>query len=271
VSIPSAAFSSFSKLATEEYALIVADNGNFADGDIVDVIPLRSDGASNLYTWYNFDGTKYFTFGKTSKLSENHSISIGSGDFLVGEYELNLSVDSFTISAWIKTASNASTRTLMAKGEKLQIRLNSSDQVEVLIDDSTTPKYISDMTIGDGKWHHLTFVYDSASIFLYVDGILDKSIQDVVHPSPNYNNYAIGALYLDKNNVINPFLGEIDEVYVWDLALSEEQIRYLMNQEIERFDVSGTDYVSGKVLPQASASNPVSTIPWSNLRVYYVM
>jgi hypothetical protein len=269
VSIPSAAFSSFAKLASEEYALIVSDNGNFADTDIIDVIPLRSDGASNLYTWYIFDGTKYFTFGKTPKLSENHSISIASGDFLVGEYELNLSVDSFTISAWIKTASNASTRTLMAKGEKLQIRLNSSDQIEVMIDDATTPKYVSDMTIGDGKWHQLTFVYDSGSIYLYVDGILDKSVQDVVHPSPNYNNYAIGALYIDKNNIINPFLGEIDEVYVWDLALSENQIRYLMNQEIERFDISGTDYVSGKVLPQASASNPVSTIPWSNLRVYY--
>lgn len=269
VSIPSAAFSSFTKLDSEEYALIVADNGNFADGDIIDVIPLRSDGGSNLYTWYNFDETKYFTFGKTSKWSENHSISIASGDFLVGEYELNLNVDSFTISAWIKTSSNASTRTIMAKGEKLQIRLNSSDQVEVMIDDTTTPKYISDMIIGDGKWHQLTLVYDSASIYLYVDGVLDKSVQDVVHPSPNYNHFSIGAIYIDKDDIINPFLGEIDEVYIWDLALSEEQIRYLMNQEIERFEDSGTDYVSGKVLPQASASNPIGTIPWSNLRVYY--
>ena len=269
VSIPSAAFSSFTKLDSEEYALIVADNGNFADGDIIDVIPLRSDGGSNLYTWYNFDETKYFTFGKTSKWSENHSISIASGDFLVGEYELNLNVDSFTISAWIKTSSNASTRTIMAKGEKLQIRLNSSDQVEVMIDDTTTPKYISDMIIGDGKWHQLTLVYDSASIYLYVDGVLDKSVQDVVHPSPNYNHFSIVAIYIDKDDIINPFLGEIDEVYIWDLALSEEQIRYLMNQEIERFEDSGTDYVSGKVLPQASASNPIGTIPWSNLRVYY--
>ncbi len=269
VSIPEAAFSGFTKTVSEEYALIVADNANFANGDIIDVIPLRSNGASSLYTWYNFDSTKYFTFGKTSQLSQDHSISIASGDFLVGEFELNLSVDSFTISAWVKTSSNASTRTLMAKGEKLQIRLNSSDQIEVMIDDAVTPKYTSDMTVGDGKWHQLTFVYDSASIYLYVDGVLDKSIQDIVHPSPNSNHYAIGAVYIDKDNIINPFLGEIDEVYVWDLALTQDQIRYLMNQEVERFDDSGTDYVSGKVLPQASASNLVSTIPWGNLRVYY--
>ena len=269
VSIPEAAFSGFTKLATEEYALIVADNANFADGDIIDVIPLRSNGAGSLYTWYNFDDTKFFTFGKTSQLTEDHSISIESGDFLVGEYELNLSVDSFTISAWVKSSSNASTRTLMAKGEKLQIRLNSVDQIEVMIDDAVTPKYTSDALLNDGKWHQLTFVYDSASIFLYIDGVLDKSIQNVVHPSPNSNHFALGALYIDKDNIINPFLGEIDEVYVWDLALTEEQIRYLMNQEIERFDDSGTDYVSGKVLPQGAASNPITTIPWSSLRVYY--
>ncbi|PTM01628.1 MAG: hypothetical protein DA407_15820, partial [Bacteroidetes bacterium] len=269
VSIPDAAFSGFTKTALEEYALIVSETSSFADADIIDVIPLRSDGISSLYTWYNFDGTKYFSFGKTPKLDENHSISIASGDFLVGEFELNLGVDSFTISAWVKSSSNASTRTLMAKGEKLQLRLNSSDQIEVMIDDSVTPKYTSDMTIGDGKWHQLTFVYDSASIYLYVDGILDNSAQDIIHPSPNYNHYAIGALYINKDNVINPFLGEIDEVYVWDLALTENQIRYLMNQEVERFDDGGTDYIGGKVLPQAATSNPTNTIPWSNLRVYY--
>ncbi len=42
VSIPSAAFSSFTLGANEEYVLIVADNSNFANADIIDVIPLRS-------------------------------------------------------------------------------------------------------------------------------------------------------------------------------------------------------------------------------------
>jgi len=269
ISIPIAAFSSFSKTSTEEYALIVSDNPNFANGDIIDVIPLRSDGGTNLQTWYDFEGTKYFTFGKTSNLSENHSISIGSGDYLVGEYLLNLNVDSFTISAWVKSTSTSGIRTIMAKGEKLQLRLNSSEQIEVMVDNAVTPKFTSTMQLNDNKWHQVTFVYSSGTIFLYVDGVLDKSVQDVVHPSPNYNNFSIGAIYIDKNNIINPFLGEIDEVYVWDLGLSENQVRYLMNQEIERFDIAGTDYVNGKVLPQASTSNEVVSIPWSNLRAYY--
>jgi hypothetical protein len=269
VSIPSAAFSGFTKTATEEYALIVADNANFADADIIDVIPLRTDGGSNLQTWYDFDGAKFFTFGKVSKLSENHSINIAAGDYLVGESALNLSVDNFTISAWVKCAANASNRTVMAKGEKLQIRLNITGNIEVFIEDEVTPKYTSNMDVDDGKWHHTTFVYDSGTIKMYIDGVLDNSVQGIVHPSPNFNNYCIGALYIDKDNVINPLLGEIDEVSVWDLELSEAQIRYLMNQEIERFDIAGTDYVNGKIIPQASASNETAAIPWSSLRVYY--
>ncbi|WOD42327.1 LamG-like jellyroll fold domain-containing protein [Hwangdonia lutea] len=269
VSIPTAAFSTFTKTADEEYALIVADNANFTNTDIIDVIPLRSDGGTSLETWYDFEGEKYFTFGKLSKISNSSAISIASGDYLVGDYLLNLGVDSFTISAWVKLASNASDRTIMAKGEKLQMIINASGNIEVYVDDTITPKITSTMAVDDGVWHQLTFIYDSGTIYIYIDGLLDKSVPNIVHPTPNYNHYAVGALYIDRNTVTNPLLGDIDEVYIWDTALTQNQVRYLMNQEIERFDVSGTDYVSGKVLPQGAANNPTAAIPWSNLRVYY--
>ena len=269
LSIPASAFSSFTKSSNEEYVLIVADNANFSDTDIIDVIPLKSDGGANLQTWYDFHDTHYFTFGKAPNLAENHSINLSSGEYLVGESALNLNSDSFTISAWIKAPSNASTRTIMAKGSKLQLRLNAADRIEVFIDDAVTPKYTSDVVFNDNKWHQTTFVYHSGSIYLYVDGILDKSVQDVVHPSPNYNNYSIGAVFVDKNTVLDPYIGSIDEVYVWDTNLTENQIRYLMNQEVERLDISGTDYVSGKVLPYNASSNEATALPWSELRAYY--
>lgn len=157
----------------------------------------------------------------------------------------------------------------MAKGEKLQMRLNASHQLEMIIEDIVTHKFTSDMVLNDDKWHQITFVYDDGTVFLYIYGVLDKSGVNVVPPSPNFNNYCIGAVYVNKNTVLRPFLGEIDEVYVWDVGLTQDQIRYLMNQEVERFDISGTDYVSGKIIPQAASSNEVTSVPWSNLRVYY--
>jgi len=269
ISIPSTAFSSFTLGTDEEYALIVSDNANFANGDIIDVIPLKSDGAGNLQTWYDFDGTLYFTFGKASKLVGKRSVSIASGDYLIGESALNLNINAFTISAWVKNVPSANTRTIMAKGSKLQLRLNNTNNVEVMVDNAVTPRFTSTMALNDSKWHQITFVYSSGTIFLYVDGVLDKSEQNVDPPTPNFHHFSLGALFIDKNTIINPFLGEIDEVYVWDQELTEDQVRYLMNQEVERFDIIGTDYVTGKVLPQASASNEIATIPWSTLKAYY--
>ena len=282
VGIPETAFSGFSKTADEEYALIVADNSAFANGDIIDVIPLTinvdsatgnpildQNGNQVYKTWYNFHETKYFTFGKVPRFVEKHSIKIGSGDYLVGEIPMNLNANAFSVSAWVKSIPSANTRTIMAKGSKLQLRLNASNQVEVTLDDLATAKFTSIITIIDSKWHQITFVYKSGTIFIYIDGVLDHSEQDIVPPSPNYNHFSVGAIYDSKSSITNPFLGEIDEVYIWNQALTENQVRYLMNQEVERFDDSGTDYVSGKVLPRNASSNEVASIPWSDLEVYY--
>jgi len=267
VGIPANAFSTFPKNTNEEYVLIVSDTENFTSSDIIDVVPLKSDGGSNLQTWYDFDGVKFFTFGKAPKLEGGRLVNIEAGDYLVGEYKLNLNINSFAVSAWVRSVtSSANPRTILAKGSKLQLRLNSANKIELMLDDDITPRFTSNMVLNMGKWHHISFVYDKGSVFLYIDGVLDKTIQNIVAPSPNYNRFSIGANFINKNNIINPFLGEIDEVYVWDQALSENQVRYLMNQEAEK--ISG-DLVNGKTLPQAIAKNEVNSIPWNNLKGYY--
>ncbi|WP_411893286.1 LamG-like jellyroll fold domain-containing protein [Winogradskyella sp. A2] len=269
LSVPEAAFSGFAKGANEEYALVVSSDDTFANDKIIDVIPLKSDGSGNLQVWYDFDTTKFFSFAKAQQTAADYAMNITSGKYLVGESSLNLNSDNFTISAWVRSNPTNQIRTVMSKGDKLQLRLNASNQVEVLIDDATTPRFTSTIQISDSNWHHLTFVYRSGTIFLYIDGILDKTELDVVAPSPNFNRFAVGALYLDKSNIINPLLGEVDEIYVWDVPLTQDQVRYLMNQEIERLDILGVDYVSGKSLPGNSDSNLVKDVTWSHLRAYY--
>jgi len=258
-------FSDFTKTVEEEFVLIVSATENFADADIIDVIPLKPSGSS-YQTWYDFDSTKFFSFGKASKLTEKSAVNIAAGDYLVGEYALNLNINAFTISAWVKSAPSTSIRTIMAKGTKLQLRLNTDSKIEVMVDDDTTPRFISTMKLVDGKWHNVSFVYQSGTVFLYIDGILDKSEQGVNPPTPNYNRFSIGAVYVSKNDIRNPFLGEIEEVYVWDKGLSQDQVRYLMNQEVEK--VTG-DLVNGKILPKASPSNEITNVPWNKLKAYY--
>ncbi|MDT8414635.1 MAG: LamG-like jellyroll fold domain-containing protein [Flavobacteriaceae bacterium] len=267
VSLPTSSFASFPKNANEEYALVVADGPNFTDADIIDVIPLKPDGNGNLQAWYDFDGIKYFSFGKAQKLTQKRAVSISSGDYLVGEYVLNLNINAFTVMSWIKSSPSNNNRAIASKGEKLQMRINTLNELEVFMDGQIILS--SNTKISDAKWHHTTFVFDSGTVFLYIDGVLDKSIQNVNPPTPNFNRFAIGVVYNDKDNIHYPFLGEIDEFSIWDVGLSANQVRYVMNQELERFNNAGTDFINGKALPYASPSNEIGNIPWSKLRAYY--
>lgn len=266
VSIPEAALTgTFSKLASEEYTLIIADDASFSDTSIIDVIPVKSDGNGNLTTWYDFDGTKYFTFGKAPKLSETQLVSIATGDYLVGEYALNLNSGSFTLACWIKNdGASATNRTIVGKGPDLIIRLNANHKVEALWDGVS--RFTSNTSINDGKWHHITAVYTGGSAHLYIDGVLDKSVYSLPNPNPNFYRFSIGATYLSKSTIIDYFLGEIDELHIWDKRLTENQINYLMNQEIEKFT---DNTVNGKILPQTLLKNEIKTIPWADLRAYY--
>ena len=60
---------------------------------------------------------------------------------------------------------------------------------------------------------------------------------------------------------INHFNGAIQEVRIWDVALSQTQIREMMNQQIEQ---NGSD-VKGSVIPL----NISGGLLWSNLLGYY--
>lgn len=265
VGIPATAFSAFPKTATDEYALIVSDTPAFADADIIDVIPLKSDGNGNLQTWYDFDGTKYFSFGIVPNVASNSLVSIGAGNFLVGQYALNLNSGSFTIGCWLRNDGTvAANKTIMAKGVNLEFRLNAANKIEASWDGVL--KFVSNTAIGDNKWHNVVAVYYLGSADLYIDGVLDSSTFNLQNPSPNYSRYSVGALYVNKSDIRTPFYGEIDQITIWDMALTSNQINYLMNQEIVKY-VDNT--VNGKIIPQNISNNELKTIPWSTLKAYY--
>ena len=279
VGIPATAFSAFPKLPNEEYALIVSDNANFNNADIIDIIPLKinldtqgnpilnKEGSQTYQTWYDFDGTKYFTFGKALK-SESKSlanITYAGNDFLVGEYALNLNSGSFTVGCWIRNDGLSHTnKTIFGKGANLQVRINSANKIEALWDGIS--RFVSNTVVADEKWHNIVAVYYVGSVDLYIDGVVETSTFNLENPDPNFSRFSVGGIYVDKNNIIDFFRGEIDQISIWDLALSSDQINYMMNQEVEKYSDNTT---TGKVLPNYTTSNSLKTIPWSKLRAYY--
>jgi hypothetical protein len=109
-------------------------------------------------------------------------------------------------------------------------------------------------------------VYFYGAADFYIDGVKDNAVLNLLNPSPNFNRFSVGALYVDKKNIINPFLGEIDQINIWDMALNANQINFLMNQEMEKYS---DGKVTGKVLPHNITKNEMNAVDWSLLVAYY--
>lgn len=259
VSIPSSVLPA--KAASEEYAMIVSSTSAFGSSDIVDVIPMTLNGV-NYETWYDFDNTRYFTFGIATRVSGKYKVDFAAGDFLVGEDSVNLN-STYTVSAWLLNNGNGGS--YVSKGASYRFLLRNTGKMRLIANGSIL--FTSSTNIIDNKWHHVAASYNGTSLSVYIDGVEDPaSPVTVALPTPTTDKFAIGALYTDKNTIQEIFDGDIDEVRIWDRALTQAQIQYIMNQEI----VEHTDNtVDGDVLPQSLPSNMVSSIPWNDIQAYH--
>lgn len=228
-------------------------------------------GEAVVETNYDFDGTKYITFGWAPERVYTRSIYFdGVSDYVDMDDNLNLNPTSFTISSWIMRESGSTNTSILSKRdlaytEGYDFKINSSNRFEVSWKNGSTQTISSSVAIPEDEWHHLAIIYSGGTASLYIDGVLDTSasLSAPVSTTRNFNLAAAG-----KGASLGAFFaGNIDEVRIWDSALSVDQLRYIMNQEIE----NNSSFVNGLVIPQTITKNEVSSIPWTNLAGYYPM
>ena len=78
------------------------------------------------------------------------------------------------------------------------------------------------INLTDGQWHHAAAVYDGTNRSMWLDGLLLTSSQPGTPNNAQPLNFRIGQTYPGEY-----FQGLLDEVAVWNLALSSEQITAL--------------------------------------------
>ncbi|MFQ3240123.1 MAG: putative surface-exposed virulence protein [Olleya marilimosa] len=226
---------------------------------------------TNLETSYDFDGTKYITFGYASQVEVTRSVYFnGANSYMDMDNNLDLNPSGFTLSTWIKReASDSGTKSIISKrnnpfnsGYDLQILNN--NRIRMYWKNGSNQILTSNTRIPDNEWHHIAFIYNGTILYLYIDGILDKSANKSA-PLNTDESFLVAAA--SKTSTTQFFRGNIDEIRVWDTDLSINQIRYLMNQEIE----NNGSFTSGKIIPNTITNNEVAALPWSNLKGYYPM
>lgn len=277
----------------EEYIMIVADDASFTTNV---TSATMTDVGSELEVDYYFEGTKYITFGSAAETTETaRAVSFDRSDMYLSAGDVNdLDNTDYTISAWVKRDAGQGKFDVVSKRNYFNentdldpgpdndgdythgyaFRINKDNKFRMVWrdpDDTANNVLQTSATIPEDEWHHICAVYDSSegalgTTRLYIDGILEDS-DDTLDPMnvASDAHFMIGAAHHIKRQQRHS--GSVDEVRVWNVALTANQIRYIMNQEI----LENGALVDGKVLPSATTKNEIISIPWNNLIAYYPM
>ena len=92
------------------------------------------------------------------------------------------------------------------------------------------PEWVSGPTlVNDGDWHHLVFTYDGELMKVYVDGNVDAE-----QPTTGVFGLTGEPLKIGGMPGERPTHGLIDEVAVFNVALSEDDINNILDEGLER-------------------------------------
>lgn len=264
ISIPTAMLSA-TLAPPGEYLMFISDSPTFTSTADYRIMKVNS---TNLEVDYDFNGTKYITFGYASQKTFDRSIDFdGTNDYLDAGNVLDLN-NNFTVSAWIKRS--GTNQSILSKRNNTHtigydLKINGSGLLEMSWMNGTMQAIQSSVIIPSEKWYNVAVTFEGTTAKLYIDGVLDTT-QNLLAIPTNTESFLIAAA--DGNNPTSFFNGTIDEVRLWNIALSEMQLRYIMNQEIIKYIDNN---VSGKIIPQNITLNETGTIPWSSLKAYFPM
>ncbi|MDP3779035.1 MAG: LamG domain-containing protein [bacterium] len=145
---------------------------------------------------------------------------------------------SLTLSAWVKTPSISTQQAIASRGylgaRRYQFDITSSKARFAVADGDAinAPDILSGSTILSGNtFYHLVGVFDGSKMMVYVNGILDGTATKTTKP----NSSTAEKLHIDVslNNNAGDFYrffnGSLDEVRIYNRALSGDEVKRLYN------------------------------------------
>ena len=200
----------------------------------------------------------------------NHIDFDGVDDNVNFKNNFNLNSGSFSFETWIKSeTTNGNIQTILSKRNAS----NLNDGYDLRLVNNTISfnwnngnSISSSYAINSGRWYHIAVTYNGSNYNLYIDGVSVRSAIAGVNPIANSNaTFIVGAMAQNTvfpYNPINHFDGWMQELRIWNVALTDAQIRQMMNQRI----ANNSNSVFGVTVPLA-----VSGLTWANLEGYYPM
>jgi hypothetical protein len=160
-----------------------------------------------------------------------NAFTFDGDDYLTLENEPAYDFSQLTIALWIKVDPGDFTKVWQAivnKGDsswRLH-RYSTTGRVSFDTNGLSNTTLASVSSVDDGQWHHLAAVYDGATKYLYVDGVLENSIAVTGDLATNDYDVTIGT---DLEIANRQFQGMMDEVVILPEAIAADAVALLMN------------------------------------------
>jgi hypothetical protein len=155
--------------------------------------------------------------------------------------DLRFGTGDFTISTWFKAPSPSDFRTIISKGNDtggggFQLYLRNDSTIRLYYDstfiltDSANPF--------DNAWHHLVVTRIGTAFVMYVDNSSVDTSSPTLKDFSSTDLLRIGV----RSNLGNDYLGNIDELSLWNKGLSASEVSELYNNGIPSNLASHSSY-----------------------------
>ena len=215
-----------------------ADGGGFTpDASFTNHLPIfggATPGVGQVSNAFTFSGSSQY-------LSLTHSLSnsdSGLPSWGAGNY---------TIALWVNGAQNQADKYIFTHGNTtaanpffaLQTKTGAattfSNKLDIMLRTTGGTVLLNHVKsvapVLDGTWHHIAWVDERGSAKLYVDGNLDTNFTYTYTPgNPALNTTTIGALV--RNTTAGFFAGAVDDVAIWERALSQAEIQSVRTNSV---------------------------------------
>ncbi|KAA3600061.1 MAG: hypothetical protein DWQ06_09680 [Calditrichaeota bacterium] len=137
----------------------------------------------------------------------------------------------FTIEAWFNFTDNNSTRWIYGTGSgftDVGIAVSSTSNNLAYYGKTATSSFVDQLgsiSLTAGSWNHIAFVFDGTNWTGYLNGVQDFQITE----SGTVTTVSTQAFGQGNWNSGEGFLGELDELRIWDSAQTQAQIQARMN------------------------------------------
>jgi hypothetical protein len=149
--------------------------------------------------------------------SNSRAITVAHSNYLDG-------LDELTIAFFARKSAKTEAETVIHKHTVYVVRLTESGLGGYIQTSAGQKNFSINKIVNDTDWHHYTVTYDGAHIVMYIDG---KECARIEHTG-SVRRDSSRDLIIGRNPWGDSFEGSMDEIRIYDRALSKDEIGQIM-------------------------------------------